>query len=82
MAKREKKELPECMGLVAAGVYLFAMLVFIPCCFYEYLVITGGGGNRDYEIEKDGQIGLRFPHNKVSLISHSRTLRILTIDLS
>jgi UDP-N-acetylglucosamine--dolichyl-phosphate N-acetylglucosaminephosphotransferase len=58
------------MGAVAALVYLFIIVVFIPWPFYKDIVAaTSGGGNRDVmkELEEveTGRLLHRFPHNKV-----------------
>ena len=57
------------MGAVAALVYLFILVVFIPWPFYKDIVAaTSGGGNRDVmkELEQveTGRLLHRFPHNK------------------
>jgi len=61
------------MGAVAALVYLFIIVVFIPWPFYKDIVAaTSGGGNRDVmkELEEveTGRLLHRFPHNKVRSI--------------
>lgn len=61
------------MGAVAALVYLFIIVVFIPWPFYKDIVAaTSGGGNRDVmkELEEveTGRLLHRFPHNKVRLV--------------
>ncbi|KAI5793248.1 glycosyl transferase family 4-domain-containing protein [Geopyxis carbonaria] len=66
-SKRDKREIPETMGAVCAVVYLMVMMVFVPFPFYEYLVKTSGGGNRDATVEmvETGRSLHRFPHNKL-----------------
>lgn len=70
MSKHHKKELPECMGGIAAMVYLLAVIIFIPFPFYKDIVAaTSGGGNRDVvmhvEHVQEGRFLHRFPHGKV-----------------
>ncbi|KAK6521642.1 tunicamycin resistance protein [Arthrobotrys conoides] len=69
MAKTHRPEIPETMGAVCAVVYIMCMFLFIPFPFYEYLVQTSGGGNRDVEFEVQqsviGRTLHRFPHNKL-----------------
>ncbi|KAF3919181.1 Phospho-N-acetylmuramoyl-pentapeptide-transferase [Arthrobotrys entomopaga] len=68
MAKTHRPEIPETMGAVCAVVYIMCMFLFIPFPFYEYLVETSGGGNRDVEVEVHPVVGRtlhRFPHNKL-----------------
>ncbi|CCC08221.1 unnamed protein product [Sordaria macrospora k-hell] len=71
MSKHHKKELPECMGGIAAIVYLLAVIVFIPFPFYKDIVAaTSGGGNRDVvmhvEHVQEGRFLHRFPHGKLA----------------
>lgn len=73
MAKRVRKEIPECAGLICAVVYILVIIVFIPFAFYKDIVAaTSGGGNRDvvYEVEhvNQGRFLHKFPHNKVSAL--------------
>lgn len=70
MSKVNKKEIPEAMGIVCAGVYLLAIMVFIPFPFYKDIVAsTSGGGNRDVVLDstfvQTGRSLHRFPHGKV-----------------
>lgn len=58
------------MGAVAAVVYLFVIICFIPFPFYKDIVAaTSGGGNRDTMLEvknvDTGRFLHRFPHSKV-----------------
>ncbi|PFH59026.1 hypothetical protein XA68_12906 [Ophiocordyceps unilateralis] len=71
MGKASGGDLPECMGAVAAAVYLLAVIVFIPFPFYKDIVAaTSGGGNRDVVLEAphvhQGRFLHRFPHNKLA----------------
>ncbi|KAK1777494.1 hypothetical protein QBC45DRAFT_452449 [Copromyces sp. CBS 386.78] len=71
MSKHHKKELPECMGGIAAIVYLLAVIIFIPFPFYKDIVAaTSGGGNRDVvmhvEHVQEGRFLHRFPHGKLA----------------
>ncbi|KAK3338323.1 hypothetical protein B0H65DRAFT_512177 [Neurospora tetraspora] len=71
MSKHQKKELPECMGAIAAMVYLLAVIIFIPFPFYKDIVAaTSGGGNRDVvmhvEHVQEGRFLHRFPHSKLA----------------
>ncbi|KAL6717162.1 tunicamycin resistance protein [Lecanora helva] len=71
MSKLKKVEIPETMGALCAVVYLLAIIIFIPFPFYKDIVAaTSGGGNREYEIERqqieNGRILHRFPHNKLA----------------
>ncbi|RDA95211.1 hypothetical protein CP533_1816 [Ophiocordyceps camponoti-saundersi (nom. inval.)] len=66
-----REEIPECLGAVAAAVYLLAVIVFIPFPFYKDIVAaTSGGGNRDVVVEapnvNHGRFLHRFPHNKLA----------------
>ncbi|RDA83455.1 hypothetical protein CP532_1817 [Ophiocordyceps camponoti-leonardi (nom. inval.)] len=66
-----REEIPECLGAVAAAVYLLAVIVFIPFPFYKDIVAaTSGGGNRDVVLEapnvNHGRFLHRFPHNKLA----------------
>lgn len=70
LSKVNKVELPECMGAVAAAVYLLTVIVFIPFPFYKDIVAaTSGGGNRDVVLKvehvNEGRFLHRFPHSKV-----------------
>jgi UDP-N-acetylglucosamine--dolichyl-phosphate N-acetylglucosaminephosphotransferase len=67
LSKKDRPELPETMGAVAALVYLFCMLFFIPFVFYKFLVTsTSGGGNREAGIEVHDDEDRLFPHNKLA----------------
>ncbi|KAF2796671.1 N-acetylglucosaminephosphotransferas-like protein [Melanomma pulvis-pyrius CBS 109.77] len=71
LCKLKKTEIPETMGAVAALVYLFILVIFIPWPFYKDIVAaTSGGGNRDVmkELEEveTGRLLHRFPHNKLA----------------
>ncbi|KAF2714220.1 UDP-GlcNAc-1-phosphate transferase [Pleomassaria siparia CBS 279.74] len=71
LCKLKKTEIPETMGAVAALVYLFIIVLFIPWPFYKDIVAaTSGGGNRDVmkELEEveTGRLLHRFPHNKLA----------------
>lgn len=66
MSKPGKPVIPETIGSVAAVVYLFVMMFFIPFIFYRYMVIgTSGGGHRDVAREETARESF-FPHNKLS----------------
>ncbi|KAK0715660.1 glycosyl transferase family 4-domain-containing protein [Lasiosphaeris hirsuta] len=71
MSKTTRRELPECMGAVAAVVYLFVVIVFVPFPFYKDIVAaTSGGGNRDVVVRveevQQGRFLHRFPHGKLA----------------
>lgn len=80
MSKTNEPVIPECLGSVAAVVYLFLMFFFIPFIFFStYIAVTSGGGNRDFEVSGSGVVpeintklgqGIgfdnKFPHNKLS----------------
>lgn len=71
LSKKDRPEIPETMGAVCAVVYLFAMFLFIPFVFFQYLVKTIGGGvvTGHASISEDlarGRILSAFPHEKLA----------------
>lgn len=67
LGKKDKPVLPECIGSIAATVYLFIMLFYIPMIFYRYTVsVTSGGGHRDVVLKLSKNSDYMLPHNKLS----------------
>lgn len=79
---------PECMGSIAAAVFILVLMAFIPFAFYKDIVsATSGGGNRDVVQHDDhfsqvetGRFLSRFPHSKLSSYQSAlNTLQATTI---
>ncbi|KAK4644291.1 tunicamycin resistance protein [Podospora bellae-mahoneyi] len=86
MSKHNRREIPECMGGIAAVVYLLVIIVFIPFPFYKDIVAaTSGGGNRDVVVSvvegvERGRLLHKFPHSKLaSYLSAIISLQSITL---
>ena len=62
MSKREKREIPEALGVVSGAVFLIAMFLFIPIPFYQNL--------------KDGIFHSRNNSETVIKVGFSKTIRL------
>ncbi|EME38447.1 hypothetical protein DOTSEDRAFT_75847 [Dothistroma septosporum NZE10] len=71
LSKKNPIEIPECMGLVCALVYLLAVINFLPFAFKRVIVeVTSGAGNKDRILEaqqiETGRFLHRFPLERLA----------------